>query len=191
MRKEVAGLVEHANPQLRIGDRDVHVEPKDDERAHDVLELDLEHLVTLVLGDLLVFPARERMGARAGDPQSLGLEELGQGVSHLAELVARLVDVFADGGADLDHRLHHLALHLVAQLRCSRRQEGVDMRVELARGVDDLVFLFDTDRQKAVPTHAGSSTTNVGTTLPAPAVTLRSAAAETRVMKPPGRPSNR
>src|SRR5437773_2687456 len=145
------------------------MEPKDDERAHDVLELDLEHLVTLVLGDLLVFPARERMGARAGDPQSLRLEELGQGVSHLAELVARLVDVLADGGADLDHGLHHLPLDLVAQLRCSRRQQGVDMRVELARGVDDLVFLFDTDRQKAVPTHAGPSTTNVGTTLPAPA----------------------
>jgi hypothetical protein len=54
--------------------------------------------------------------------------------------------------------------------------------------VDDLVLLLDADRQEAFRAHAGPSMTNVGTTLPAPAVTLSSAAAETRVMKPAGRP---
>src|SRR5439155_509022 len=70
-------------------------------------------------------------------------------------------------------------------------QERVDVRVELPSLVDDLVLLLDADREKALPAHAASSTTNVGTTLPAPAVTLSRAAAETRVMKPPARPSNR
>src|SRR5438105_13563441 len=112
-------------------------------------------------------------------------------MSHLAQLLARLVDVLADGRPDLDHRLHHLPLHLVAERCRGRRQQRVDVRVKLTGGVDDLVLLFDADREKAVPTHAGPSTTNVGTTLPAPAVTFSSAAADTRVIKPPGRPSKR
>ena len=131
------------------------------------------------------------MRACAGDAQPFGLQQLRQSAPHLAELVASLVDVFANGGAHLDHRLHHLPLHLVAQARRRFRKQGVDVRVELTCRVDDLVLLLDADREQAFSTHAGPSTTNVGTTLPAPAVTLRRAAAETRVMKPPARPLKR
>ena len=130
------------------------------------------------------------MRAGARDPQAFRLEQLGEGDAELAELLARLLDVLADRRPDLDDRLHHLALHLVAELRGRGREERVDVRAQLAARVDDLVLLLDADRQQALAAHQRSST-NVGTTLPAPAVTLRSAAAETRVMKPAGRPSNR
>ena len=191
MRQEIACLVEDLDAQLGIRDRHVHVQAEDDQRADHVLELLLQHLVALVVGDLLLVPARERVGPGARDAQPFGLEKLSQGPPHLAELVAGLVDVLADGGAHLDHRLHHLPLDLVAQPRRRLREQGVDVRVELTVRVDDLVLLLDADREQAVATHAGPSTTNVGTTLPAPAVTLRRAAAETLVMKPPARPLKR
>src|SRR5712692_8846948 len=131
------------------------------------------------------------MRPRACNPKAFRLEELRERSPHLAQLVLRLVDVFADGGADLDHRLHHLALDLVAKLRRRLRQERVDVRVKRPGGVDDLVLLLDADREQALVPHAGPSTTNVGTTLPAPAVTFSKAAAETRGMKPPARPLKR
>ena len=191
MRQEVARLVEDLDPELGIRDRDVHVQAEDHERADDVLQLLLEHLVPLVVCDLLLLPARKRVRARAGDAKTLRLEQLGQRAAHLAQLVARLADVRADGGADLDHRLHHLPLDLVAQPGGRPREQRVDVRVELTRRVDDLVLLLDADREQALATHAGPSITNVGTTLPAPAVTLSKAAAETRVMNPPALPLNR
>src|SRR5437868_498434 len=129
------------------------------------------------------------MRAGARDAQTRRLQEVGQRLAHLAQLMTGLVDVLAHGGPDLDHRLHHLPLHLFAESLLGGGQQRIDVRMELPGGVDDLVFLFDPDRQKAVATHAGPSTTNVGTTLPAPAVTFSRAAADTRVMKPPGLPS--
>jgi len=125
------------------------------------------------------------------DPHLFRPEQPGQRAAHVSQLFARLVDVLADRGADLDDRLHHLPLDLVAQLGLGLRQQGVDVRVQLAGRVDDLVLLLDADREQAFSTHAEPSITNVGTRLPAPAVTFRSAAAETRVMKPRVRPSNR
>src|SRR4029077_20684065 len=171
---------------LLVGDRDVDVEAEDDQGADDVLKLLLEHLVPVVVGDLLLLPARKRMGSSAGQAHALGLQKVGQRLAHLTELLPRLAHVFADGGADLDHRLHHLPLHLVAEPGSGVAEKRVDMRMQRTRRVDDLVLLLDADREHPVPSHAAPSTTNVGTTLPAPAVTLSRAAAETRVMKPPG-----
>src|SRR5438445_4043969 len=189
--QEVARLVQGLDPPLGVGDRHVDVEPEDNQRADDVLQLLFEHLVALVVGYLLLVPTRERMGAGAGYAQAGRPEQVGQRLAHLTELLARLVHVLADGRANLDHGLHHLALDLVAQPGRGRRKQGVDVRVKLTGGVDDLVLLLDADREKPVPAHAGPSTTKVGTTLPAPAVTLSKAAAETRVMNPPTRPLNR
>ena len=70
MRKEVARLVHDLDPQLAVGDPDVHVQAEDEQLADDVLQLLFEDLVALVLGDLLVLPVRERMRAGRNDAQA-------------------------------------------------------------------------------------------------------------------------
>ena len=61
MRQEVARLVHHLDATLAIGYPDVHVEAEDEELTDDVLQLVLEDLVALGLGDLLILPVRERV----------------------------------------------------------------------------------------------------------------------------------
>src|SRR5258706_8669155 len=131
------------------------------------------------------------MRARAGDAHALRLQQVGERAAHVRQLLARLVDVLAYGGADLDDRLHHLPLDLVAQLGGGGGKERVDVRVQLPRRVDDLVLLLDADRQQPIFAHTDPSMTNVGTRLPAPAVTFSSASADTLVMNPPARPLKR
>src|SRR5436309_237299 len=191
MGQEVAGLIQDFDAMLPVRDCHVHVQPEDDQRPHHVLQLFLEHLVAVVVGDLLLLPARERMRAGAGDAHAFRLQQVGQRAAHVRQLVPRLVDVLAYGGSDLDNRLHHLPLDLLPELRSGGREQRVDVRVELPRRVDDLVLLLDPDRQQPVLAHADPSMTNVGTRLPAPAVTFRRASAETRVMNPPARPLKR
>ena len=54
--------------------------------------------------------------------------------------------VLADRRADLDDRLVHLALDLVAERRRSRREQLADVRAQLPRGgVDDLELFLDAD----------------------------------------------
>ena len=66
-----------------------------------------------------------------------------------ADLVSRLLNVLADAGADLDHRLVHLRLDALGQQRLALLHDlGVDVRAQVARlGIDGLVFLFDSDAE--------------------------------------------
>ena len=60
-----------------------------------------------------------------------------------------LVDARADLGADLDDRLMHLALDVIAEGRRARREELGDVRPQLPRGrIDDLEFFLDADGKR-------------------------------------------
>ena len=159
------------------------VQPEDEQLAYHVLELVLEDLVALVLGDLLILPVRERMRARRRDAQADGAEQGGERAAQLEDLRTGFADVGADLRAGLDHRLQHLGLHPVAQAGTRRGEKRVDVALQLAAAVDDLELLLDADREPRYLTdpHAAPSITYVGTTLPAPAVTLSSALEESRV----------
>src|SRR5262249_43629834 len=191
VRKKVAGLVHDLDPPLWVGYANVHMEPEDQDRADDVLHLLLEHLVPFLLGDELLLPVREGVRPGAGEAQTFRPQEAGQRGPQVGELFTRLLHGLADAGPNLDHRLDHLSPERVRdRLSLRGHQELVDVRVELAAGVDDLILLFDPDRQPLLA-HVGPSTTNVGTMLPAPAVTFSSADELSLVKQPPGRPSKR
>src|SRR5258707_6640863 len=96
-------------------------------------------------------------------------------------------------GAQLGRRLAHLAADLddrLVQLRLHLRQHPVillenlgDVGLQLPRfGIDDLVLLFDAERERG-RLHRGS-TSMVGTWDPPPAVTLTSAAVDRRERQP-------
>ena len=161
MGQEVAGLVHDLDPHLPVGYADVHVQPEDQQLADHVLELLLEQLVALQLGDLLLLPVREGVGARRGDPQAGRLEERRQCPPQAKDLSPGFVHAGADPGGDLDHRLQHLRLQLLAQRRFARRQQGADVRLQLSRLVDDLELFLDPHGQPVAGRgrHAGPSTT--------------------------------
>jgi hypothetical protein len=100
---------------------------------------------------------------RAGrrDAQPFRSQERGEGPAELQHFVARLADVGADLRADLDHRLHHLGLDPLAEMRPRRHEERVDVALQLTVGIDDLELLLDPDgeaRDVRDP-HARPSTT--------------------------------
>src|SRR5687768_6441698 len=145
MRQEVARLVHDLEAPLPVRDPDVDVQAEDEELADDVLQLLLEHLVAVVLGHLLLLPVGERMRARGDEAQSLGTQEGRQRAAQLEDLLARLGDVGADLRADLDDRLHHLALHALAEARRRHGEERLDVALQLAVAIDDLELLLDPD----------------------------------------------
>src|SRR5881628_1183269 len=193
VRQEVARLVHGLDAALAVGDAHVDVQAEDEELADDVLQLLLEHLVALVLGDLLVLPVGERMRARRGDAQAGRAQQRRERAAQLQHLLPRFADVGADLRPHLDDRLHHLGLHAVAEVRPRRGEERVDVALQLPLAVDDLELLLDADRETRhfADPHAVPSMTYVGTTLPAPTVTLKSALDERRVSWPPTVPQKR
>src|SRR5262249_21719083 len=162
------------------------MKPKDEDGADNVLHLLLEHLVALLLCDELLLPVREGVRPGAGDAQAVRTQEAGQCGPEVGKFFPRLLHGLADAGPDLDHRLNHLRSDRVGdRLSLSGHQQPVDVRVQLARGVYDLILLLDPNRQPRLA-HVGPSTTNVGTMLPAPAVTFSSADELSLVRQPPG-----
>ena len=67
--------------------------------------------------------------------------------AQVVEIGRRFLDVRADAGADLDHRLVHLGLHLLLHPPLALVDDlGGDVRAQVERdGIDRLVFLFDPD----------------------------------------------
>src|SRR5919198_225469 len=153
VRQEVARLVHHLDARLRVGDADVHVHAEDQQLADQVLHLLLEQLVALHLGDALVLPAGERVGAGRHQPEPLRLHQRGEAAAQAVHLGAGLVHARADAGADLHHRLQQLGLDVLAEPRPGGGQQLVDVRLQRAVAVDDLELLFDPDGE-LLPGHA-------------------------------------
>src|SRR2546427_9031246 len=123
------------------------MQAEDQQLTDHVLELILEDLVALGLGDLLVLPVRERMRSRRGDPQARGLEQGRERTAQGRDLGARLADVGADLRARLDDRLHHLGLDLLPKTRPSGGNQRLAGTLELALGIDYLELFLDPDRE--------------------------------------------
>ncbi len=114
--------------------------PGDVGERREVLE------VAVVVGDLLVLPARERVGAGRGHHQAVRRGHLGDRPAQPDHLVARLGDRAADAAADLDLRLHQLGLDLVLEHQPALLEELLDVGGQLpALRVDELVLLLDAD----------------------------------------------
>ena len=159
VRQEVAHLVHQVDHHRPIRHADVHVQAEDQERPRQLLQF-LDDVVVADAGrDDLVFPARERMRAGRGHREADALGGARQLAAVAEDLLAQLVDVGADLRADLDDRLVHFALDLLAQHRRARRQELGHVRTQFAAlRVDDLEFFFDAEGEAV---HEGDDTSVV------------------------------
>ena len=75
VRQEVARLVHDVDRQLAVLDADVDVEAEDQVGARDLLQVLDDVVVAPFVGDQLVLPVGERVGARGGDAHAVCARE--------------------------------------------------------------------------------------------------------------------
>jgi len=91
------------------------------------------------------------MRAGGGDAQPDALGGVGEIAAGADDLAGQLLDRSADLGADLDDRLVHLALDVIAEGRRARREQLGDVRSQFPRrGIDDLKFFLDADGERVI-----------------------------------------
>ena len=101
----------------------MYVQPEDEQRPRQLLQL-LDNAVVADAGrQNLIFPVREGMRAGGRHRQTHTLGGTGQLAADAKDLIAQLGDVAADPGAHLDDRLMQLALDLVPEHRCARDEQ--------------------------------------------------------------------
>ena len=147
MRQEVARRVEYVNLPVAVGDADVDVQPEDEQGARDHLQLLDEERVVRVVGNLLLAPVGDRVGRGGDDGEPLLARERGDDGAQVRDVGARLPYVAADARADLNLRLDHLRLHLLAEDHPALFEYFGEVRAQLTRlRVNDLKLLLDAER---------------------------------------------
>ena len=143
MWQKIARRIHDMNLSLAIRNTDVHMQAKDQKRTRNGLQFLHQQLVPLVIENLLVLPARNGMRRSGCNPKSVLLGQRGNDTPQVRYISPRLLDVFADAGADLDHRLDHLGLDLFAENHLPFVEKLRNVRTQLARlRIDDLKLFF-------------------------------------------------
>src|SRR5262245_31866973 len=121
MREEVSRRVHEIDGGLVVRHRYVDVQPENQERPRQLLQLFDNAVVTNTRRENLIFPVRERMRPRRRDGEANAFGSAGELTARPEDLFAELRYVLADPRADLDDRLVQLALDLLAERRRTRR----------------------------------------------------------------------
>ena len=100
---------------FKVRNADVHVHTEDQKASGDHLQLVDQELISVAVIDLLLAPFREGMCRCRDDRHSLFLSKGGNDTSELCDILTSFLNICANSGADLDHRLDHLGLHLFAE----------------------------------------------------------------------------
>src|SRR5581483_1722213 len=102
-----------------------------------------------VLSNQLIFPMRERMSRSGSKDESIFPGQLVDCATQVCNVSPSFLYVFADAGSDLDHRLMHFGLDLLAQKHLTFFKNFIYARFQLARfGIDDLELFFNPDGKK-------------------------------------------
>src|SRR5262249_7325526 len=133
---------------VRIRHGHVHVQPEDQLAPRHVLHLVDEVAVAVARGDALALEETERMRAGRADAKPLLLRDARHVAAELPQGLADVGRCSADGGRDLEHRLHQLRVHVRLELVAGHRLEhGVDVLDEVERlRVEEHVLLLDAER---------------------------------------------
>ena len=103
--------------------------------------------IALVGIDILLAPVGKGMRGAGAQQQPVVLGELHHRPPQVQDVGLRFLDVLADTGADLDHRLVHLRLDALVELALALGNDlGVDVRAQIeGERINGLVLLFDSD----------------------------------------------
>ena len=151
MRQKVPRFVHQIDHRRSIRHGDVDVEAEDQQRARELLQLLDDVLVAFAGRDDLIHPARERMRAGGGDAQPDALGGVGEIAPRADDFFRQLLGRRADFGTDLDDRLVHFPLDLIAEGGRARLEQLGDVRAQLPRvGIHDLELFLDADREGVI-----------------------------------------
>ena len=129
---------------LAVLDADVDVEAEDQVRARHLLEVLDDLLVALVRVIFWSFQCENGCVPAAAMRRPFLRRGREESLRSSVTSCARLLDVAADAGADLDDRLVHLGLDALVQEDLALVEELLDVRAQLARlRIDDLELLLD------------------------------------------------
>ncbi len=150
MRQKVPHRVHDGNALVAVEDAHVDVQPENQVAPRHVAHFVDQLVVARIGGDELIYPVGEGVRSGGGHVQVL---RGGQVVDHLAQvsnLLASLVDVMADVGADLHHGLVHLGLHPLFQYDFSVLDQFRHVRAQVAGdGVDGLELFLNAEGEYA------------------------------------------
>src|SRR5271166_954676 len=154
VRQEVSHRIHDVDRGIAVLDADVNMQSKHQVGALHQLHVLDDLAIALVRINLLHFPVGKRMGARGPEQQAVLLGQRDHLAPQVSHVFAGFLDVAADLGANLHHRLVHLGLYMFRYLQFGLGEDlHLDMRAEVScLRVDRLVFLFDSDAQ-AWPLH--------------------------------------
>ena len=79
MWQEVPRFVHDLDKEVTVWNTDMDMEPEDQDRANDILQVVFEQLVAVNLGDKLALPVGEGVGARSHDREAALGGEFGPG----------------------------------------------------------------------------------------------------------------
>src|SRR5216683_61738 len=134
------------NLAFAIWNTNVNVQAKDQQRPSHSLQLLNQQLVSLIIENLLVLPARNGMRRSGYDLKAILLGQRCNNTSQVRYVGPRLLNVLAHAGAYLNHRLDHLGLNLLAENHLAFVKKLRYVRAQLARlRIDDLKLLFDAE----------------------------------------------
>ena len=156
MRQHVAHDIHGVDGKGAVLDADVDVHAKDQQALCQQLHL-LEHaLVARERRHRLLLPAAEGVRGRGGHRQPFLRGQADDKAALVGQFFLQLIQRVADRRAQLDHRLVQLRLEVALDHHDLVAFEKLrDKRAQLARlGVDDLVFLFNADRERGSLAHA-------------------------------------
>ncbi len=147
MRQKIAGVVHQLDRGLAVLHANVHVQAENQVGPRHQLQIFDNVLVADVLRDLLHAPVGKGMSRRRSQPQAIFPGQSDHVAAQLLYFFLGVLNIAADRGSDLHHRLVHLSLDPLLQEQLALLDDlGVDVGAQIARDrINGLIFLFDPD----------------------------------------------
>ncbi len=154
MGQHVTRRVHDGDGGVLVGDSDVDVHSENQQCARRLLQLLDQLLVSFIGRDLLILPVRDRVGGGGYNGEPFAVCQLGDGAAQANDIGSTFFDVAADAGSNLDHRLVHFRLDLLAEDHPTLVEHFIHPGAQLTGvRVDDLKLFLDADREIVVEWH--------------------------------------
>ena len=147
MGEEIPRDVHRVDHEVPILDAHVDVGAEDQVPLGDLLQILPQPDVALDRRDVLLVPGREGVGARGHDGEPLLGDLAADEAPHAQDFLARLPHIPADLAGRLHAGLVKLRVNLLARLQVTFEDLGDERREFAGLRMDDLVFLFDPERE--------------------------------------------
>ena len=147
MREEIPRHIHRVDHEIAVLDAHVDVRAEDQIPLGDLLQVLSQTDVALDRRDVLLLPGREGVSARGHDREPLLGYPAADEAAHTQDFLARFTHIAADLACRFHTGLVKLRMNLLARLFITLENLGDERREFAGLRMDDLVFLFDPERE--------------------------------------------